>query len=96
MDPDSCGGLNENAEDARTMRCLQRTAANREWKEHMFCSIKLKGVGGLKICFGVRQEMQRLKFEQLVSGLGLVQYFFTMLPFFPFGVIRYVLYVRSM
>jgi hypothetical protein len=26
----------------------------------------------------------------------LVQYFFTMLPFFPFGVIRYVLYVRSM
>ena len=58
---------------------------------------KLKEVGALNSASTSEVEMRSLEFVQLVFGLALVQYFFPLLLFYPFGNIYSVpLYVENM
>ena len=57
-------------------------------------STKLKGIEDLKDSFALEMEMQVEVFPAGIFffGLDLIQYFFTMLPFLPFGIVIYSLY----
>lgn len=52
---------------------------------------KLKLVGDLSRSLTSDMEMQRLEFSQLVLGLALVEYFFALFSFLPFGMVIHVL-----
>lgn len=52
---------------------------------------KRKGAGDVKSALTSDMEMQRLECALLVSGLALVQYFFTMRLFLPFGMVMRIL-----
>lgn len=54
-------------------------------------STKLEGVRDLKSTMTSNRKMQNLEFAGLVLGLALIYYFFTVLPFFPFGMVMYIL-----
>lgn len=52
---------------------------------------KLKGAGDLKSALTSNVEKQSLEFAQLVFSLASVQYFLTVLPFLPFGIVMQIL-----
>ena len=57
----------------------------------MWQSTKLKEIRDLKSTFSSYMEMQRLEFARVDFVLALAQSFFTMLPFFPFGMVMHIL-----
>lgn len=57
----------------------------------MFQSTELNRVGDLENILILRREMQSLESTLLVFNFALFQYFFTMLPFFYFGIVIYIL-----
>lgn len=56
-------------------------------EQSVFQSTKLKGFGDLKSILTPGMEMKSLEFALLVFGIISVQYFLTMLPFFPFEMV---------
>lgn len=57
----------------------------------MLESTKLNGIGNQKSILISDMELQSLEFAQLVFVLALVQYFLTILPPLPFGMVMYIL-----
>lgn len=57
----------------------------------MLLSTKMNEIGDLENSFASDMEMQSLKISQFISCFVLFQYFLSMLHFFNFGMITYIL-----
>lgn len=83
----------QNVGGAKSRGYLSRKAANREWTRPWERSVlQSKAVGNLKNVLVSVMEMHYLVFVWLVFKLALVQHFFILFLFLPFGMIMYILY----
>ena len=74
---------------------LQGRAANRVWIQHKRVKCvavnKAERSWNLKSALTSDMEMQSLELAEVISSLSLVQYFLTVLHFFPFGMVMCIL-----